>query len=54
MIETHILDFNNEIYGENLTIEFLSFLRPQIKYQDISSLKNQMEIDVSNVKNQIP
>ena len=54
MIETHILDFNNEIYGENLTIEFLSFLRPQIKYQDITSLKNQMKIDVSNVKNQIP
>ena len=53
MIETHILDFNNDIYDKNLTIEFLSFLRPQIKYQDVSSLKTQMEIDVSNVKKQI-
>ncbi len=53
MIEAHILDFNNDIYDKNLTIEFLSFLRPQIKYQDVSSLKTQMEIDVSNVKKQI-
>jgi riboflavin kinase/FMN adenylyltransferase len=53
MIETHILDFNNDIYDKKLTIEFLSFLRPQIKYQDIYSLKTQMEIDVSNVKKQI-
>tara|TARA_B100000029_G_C17514757_1_gene937662 strand:- start:101 stop:1021 length:921 start_codon:yes stop_codon:yes gene_type:complete len=53
MIETYILDFNENIYHKNITIKFLSFLRPQIKYQSIPSLIEQMKIDVSNVKNQI-
>ncbi|MBA30825.1 MAG: hypothetical protein CL905_03120 [Dehalococcoidia bacterium] len=53
MIETYILDFNDDIYDKNIKVEFLSFLRHQIKFQNISSLKEQIKIDVSNVKNQI-
>ena len=52
-VETHIIDFNDDIYYKTLNIEFEKFLRAQIKYKDSVSLKNQMEIDVANVKNQI-
>lgn len=52
-VETHIIDFNNDIYTKTLKIEFENFLRSQVKYKDSISLKNQMKIDVANVKNLI-
>lgn len=44
-IETYILDFSEDIYGENITIEFLEFFRGDLKFESVDDLINQMEID---------
>ena len=50
-IETHILDFNKKIYGEDIEIEFIDFLREDIKFHSRDDLINQMNIDIDNIKN---
>lgn len=50
-IETHILDFNKRIYGENIEIQFIDFLRDDIKFNSRDDLINQMNIDIDNIKN---
>lgn len=49
-IETYILDFNKKIYGENIEIEFINFLRNDIKFQNKDDLIKQMKIDIENIK----
>lgn len=45
VVETCILDFQKNIYGQNIIVEFHEFLRPEKKFPDIEQLKNQMERD---------
>lgn len=44
-IEVHIFDFQGNIYGQILKIEFISRLRSEKKFEDLQSLKNQLEKD---------
>lgn len=45
-IETHLLDFDADIYGEVLTVVFHSFLRGEIKFNGVEELKEQIKLDV--------
>ncbi len=45
-LEVHILDFSQEIYGEELEVEFLQFLRPEKKFDSIEKLRAQIARDV--------
>ena len=44
-IETHIFDFDKEIYGEKISVEFIKHTRPEKKYDSIDELKAQIEKD---------
>ena len=44
-IEVNIFEFNKEIYGETLQISFLKLLRTDSKFNDLESLKNQLQKD---------
>ncbi|MGE0568563.1 MAG: bifunctional riboflavin kinase/FAD synthetase [Bacteroidia bacterium] len=44
-MEVNIFDFNDEIYGEVIKIEFLKFIRGETKFSDIESLKEQIQKD---------
>lgn len=44
-IEVHIFDFASDLYGENLTIQFVKQMRNEIKFDDIDALKNQLDSD---------
>tara|TARA_B100001564_G_scaffold76267_1_gene60923 strand:- start:230 stop:1123 length:894 start_codon:yes stop_codon:yes gene_type:complete len=49
--EVHILDFDEDIYGSFLGVEFVSFIRDEIKFDNIEELKNQISIDIKSIKN---
>lgn len=49
-IETHILDFSKSIYGENIEIIFLDFLRKEQKFETVEMLVKQVNKDIETVK----
>ncbi|SHF07784.1 bifunctional riboflavin kinase/FAD synthetase [Pedobacter caeni] len=44
-IEVNIFDFNKEIYGQNITMTFLEFLRHDVKFTGLEALKIQLQKD---------
>jgi len=48
-LETHILDFDEDIYGEEITVEFLKMIRPEKKFASIHDLKEQISKDISMI-----
>lgn len=47
LIEAFILDFDEDIYGEVLTLEFVEYTRPELKFTGIDDLVVQVERDVA-------
>lgn len=50
VLEVHLFDFEQEIYGQHLRVEFLHKLRDEEKYPDLETLTKQIEQDVINAK----
>ena len=50
LLETHIFEFNRDIYGKELTVEFLTFIRSEKKFKDFKSLTTQIKKDVITAK----
>lgn len=44
-IEVHILDFEEDIYGDEITLHFKHYLRPELKFQSAEDLVTQMYKD---------
>ncbi len=44
-IEVNIFDFNQEIYGQYITMTFLQFLREDVKFTGLETLKIQLQKD---------
>ncbi|MDA0707158.1 MAG: bifunctional riboflavin kinase/FAD synthetase [Proteobacteria bacterium] len=50
LLEVHLFDFDDEIYGAYIHIDFISRLRSEIKYDDIDELVVQMHRDANNAR----
>lgn len=46
LVEAHLLDFNGNIYGTELEIHLLKYLRPEKKFNHVESLKEQIAQDI--------
>ena len=44
-IETHIFDFDEDIYGLDMKVTFVEKIRDEIKFESLDALRNQLEID---------
>lgn len=45
--EVHIIDFNDDIYGENIKISFITKIRNQLKFENVEKLKAQIIRDIA-------
>lgn len=41
-VEPWLLDFDGDLYGKKLTLEFHGFLRPEKKFEDLSALRREI------------
>ncbi len=48
-IETHIFDFNRDIYGDELTIAFVERIRAEKRFESVSELQRQLQADKERV-----
>ena len=51
IIETHVLDFSEFIYGKIVKVEVLKFIRDQKKFASLNDLKEQLKKDLIQTKN---
>lgn len=47
-VEVHLLDFEQDIYGEEVTVYFLNYLRYEQKFDNLDDLKAQIYQDVED------
>ena len=45
-IETHMIDFDADIYGERLTVAFRKYLRGELMFSSLDELKEQIRLDI--------
>ena len=50
LIETHLLDFEGELYGRALTVELVERLRGEMKFQGPDELKAQIARDIARAR----
>lgn len=47
LLETHVLDFNGDLYGQHVHVEFLYKIREEQKFESLDALKAQIAQDIS-------
>lgn len=50
LLEVHIFDFDKEIYGEYIHVDFIARLRSEKKFEEVSELVEQMHRDSAQAK----
>ena len=51
IIEVHIIDFNEVLYGREIYVDFVSFIRPVIEFASLEELREQLLKDEEKTKN---
>lgn len=49
-IETHILNFQGDLYGKSLRISFIQYIRKEKKFSSFDALMHQLEKDKANIR----
>lgn len=50
LLEAHVFDFDGDLYGQRLRVEFVAKLRDEVKFDDLPSLVRQMNIDAEQAR----
>lgn len=46
-VESYILDFSGDLYGREVRVDFYHFLRPELRFDGVKALKNQIQADAA-------
>jgi riboflavin kinase / FMN adenylyltransferase len=52
-IEVHVLDWEGDLYGQELTVELLEFIRPEQKFSSLDALKDQIQADCLTARSRL-
>ncbi|MEH6546430.1 MAG: bifunctional riboflavin kinase/FAD synthetase [Sneathiella sp.] len=50
LLEAHLLDFDDDLYGQTLRVAFVDFIRPEMKFGGIEQLEAQIAEDVKTAR----
>ena len=50
LLELHLFDLEREIYGQEMEVRFLRYLRPEQKFENLEALKAQIARDVEEAR----
>jgi len=50
LLEVYIFDFDREIYGEHVQVEFVSFIRPEMSFESFQALKTRIDEDTRKAR----
>ena len=50
MVETHLRDFDGDLYGTTLAIDLLERLRPDARFDSLEALIAQMQLDKARAR----
>ncbi len=50
LLEVHIPNFSDDIYGKTISVKLLSFVRKEMKFQGIEELREQIRKDVGTIE----
>ena len=52
-IESYIFDFNENIYGKKIILEFIEFVRDDVEFKNADELIDQLHFDYKNIREKI-
>jgi riboflavin kinase/FMN adenylyltransferase len=50
LLEPHFFDFSGDLYGQDIAVEFVSFLRAEAKFDSLDALMAQMAHDCDEAR----
>lgn len=50
LLEAHLIDFEGDLYGEEIAVAFVAFLRSERKFDGVDQLIEQLKIDVDDAR----
>lgn len=50
LLEVHVFDFDGDLYGRLIEVEFVAKLRDEIKFDTVESMVEQMKVDAANAR----
>src|SRR6201982_2134075 len=50
VLEIHLFDFDRDIYGQDVEVRFIRYLRPEQKFENVDALVRQIELDVHRAR----
>ena len=50
LLEAHLLDFDEDLYGEHVRVTFEHFLRSERKFDGLEAIKTQLQLDVATAR----
>jgi riboflavin kinase / FMN adenylyltransferase len=53
LLEPYFFDFSGDLYGQRIEVEFVSFIRPEAKFDSLDALTTQMEADCGEAKRRL-
>ena len=49
-MESYLYDFSDNLYGQSIQVEFLSFIREEETFASLAELKDQIQADLDKVR----
>ena len=50
LLEAHLIDFEGDLYGEEVAVSFVDFLRSERKFNGLEQLSEQLKVDIDDAR----